>query len=73
MTKAQQKKFYENQIASAALMKQGGRQLIANATRLESEAKSALKVLGEPEGQPQKGKRQLSDDMKFNLRANLTK
>lgn len=65
--------FYKNQIESAKLMKEGARQLEANATRLESEAKSALELLGNNPERTRKGKYQLSDEIIFSLSASLTK
>lgn len=73
MNKKQEIKFYKDQLESANILKEGARQLEANATRLESEAKSRLKMLGALEGEPRKGKYQLTDELKFNLLANLTK
>ncbi len=73
MNKQQKIQFYKKQLESAKIMKSAGRLLEANATRLESEAKSALELLGNNPERTRKGKFQLTDEMKFNLTASLTK
>ena len=71
MTKGFKVSFYKKQIKTAQELKLVAEQNIAIATRLESEAKSALELLGaKPERSP-KGK--LSNEQIIKLRASLTK
>ncbi|MEW5677046.1 hypothetical protein ABGT15_12095 [Flavobacterium enshiense] len=73
MNKKDKIQFYKQQIEICKDMRAIAEQNIAVANRLELEAKSALKLLeANPERAP-RGKHQLSDEMKFNLRASLTK
>ena len=73
MNKQEKIQFYKKQIESAKLMKSSARMLEANATRLENEAKSALELLGNNPERTRKGRYELSDEMKFQLSASLTK
>lgn len=58
---------------AAAELIEVSRQNLHTATRLKSEAESALKVLGAPPGQARKGKFELTEAQKIALRASITK
>lgn len=73
MNRNDQIQFYKKQIESARVLKQNARQLEANAARLESEARSNLELLGAKPDCARKGVKKLSDDLKNNLQASLTK
>lgn len=71
MTKKEKISFYKLQIDTATQMIQVAEQNKIIATRLKSEAKMALELLGSnPEP---KNKQQLDDEFQIKLLANLTK
>lgn len=72
MNKQSQISFYKKQIRSAQELRAIAEQNIAIATRIESEAKSALEVLGATPERSRKGK-SLPEQIKNSLLANLIK
>lgn len=73
MNRKQQIAFYKSQLAEAETLKSCGRQIIANAARIESEAKRALDMLGNSSGRTRKGKNVLSESQELKLIGSLTK
>lgn len=72
MTKSQQISFYKKQLETSQQMKAVAEQNYSIAAQLESEAQSALNMLGNNSGRTRKGNA-LSDNEKLKLRASLTK
>jgi hypothetical protein len=65
--------FYKTQLQTSQELKAVAMQNHNLAARLESEASSALKMLGASLGRTRKGKNELSDEVKISLLGNLTK
>lgn len=72
MNKSDKISFYRKQIKTAEELKQISMQNYNIATQLESEAKSALDMLGANSGRTRKGN-ELSEQTQNTLRASLTK
>ncbi len=72
MNKTKQIEFYKTQLKTARELKAVAEQNMAIATQIESEAKSALEMLGASTERSRKGN-VLSEQMKNSLRASLTK
>lgn len=72
MNKLQKIMFYRKQKQTAGELKQIAYQNLHIATRLESEAKSALELLGDKPERARKGK-VLSMELQTKLKAGLTK
>lgn len=73
MNKRETIAFYKQQVVTSGELKAVAMQNHSIATRLESEAISALRMLGASSGQTQKGKHELSEEVKMSLLGNLTK
>jgi len=73
MNRKQQIAFHKSQLAEAETLKSCGRQIIANATRIESEAKRALAMLGNSPRRTRKGDNILPESEKLKLIGSLTK
>ena len=73
MDKKSKIQFFKKQLASLQDMKAVAMQNYNLATRLESEANSALAVLGALPGQDRKVKKELPIETKLSLIGNLTK
>ncbi|MCC9016970.1 hypothetical protein [Flavobacterium lipolyticum] len=73
MNKREQVQFWKKQIDSSKTMQALAMQNYNLATQIESEATSALKMLGASLGQTRKGEHTLSDDKKLSLIGSLTK
>lgn len=72
MNKSKQIQFYKKQLESSKQLKSVAQQNYNLATQLESEAKSALELLGAKPERTRKGDI-LSDETKTKLMASLTK
>lgn len=73
MNKREKIQFYKRQMNASIEMQQLAMQNYKLATRIESEAKSALKMLGALTEQDRKVKKELPIDLKISLIGNLTK
>lgn len=73
MKKHDQIKFFKNQLNSSITMKKVAEQNYVLAAQLESEAKSALELLGAKPERTRKGCNILSDKTKLELVSSLTK
>ncbi len=71
MNKTKQIEFYKTQLKTARELKAVAEQNYNIAARLESEAKSALEMLGASSGRSRKGG--LTEEQKLKLKASLTK
>jgi hypothetical protein len=72
MNTTQKIQFYKKQLASSIEMKAVAMQNYQLAAQIESEAKSALALLGAKSGRSSKGI-ELSEEVKLKLKASLTK
>lgn len=72
MTKKEKIKFYRQQLTASRQLKEVAMQNYNLAARFESEANSALQVLGAPEGQGRKVKDVLSEYEELSLISKLT-
>jgi hypothetical protein len=72
MNKATQISFYKKQLETSKQMKAVAEQNYSIAAQLESEAESALTLLGNKSGRTRKGS-SLSNELQLQLRASLTK
>lgn len=72
MNKSQQISFYKKQLETSKQMKAVAEQNYSIAAQLESEAQSALNMLGNSSGRTRKGNA-LSDLEQLKLKASLTK
>lgn len=73
MSKKDQISFYKNQLASAKTLKSCARQLLTQAAQLESEATSALNMLGNSSGRTPRGDKKLPENVTLRLIGGLTK
>ncbi|EJL66914.1 hypothetical protein [Flavobacterium sp. CF136] len=73
MNKKEQIQFHKKQIEFSKSMQAVAMQNYNLATQIESEATSALKMLGASLGQTRKGKNELTDEMRISLIGSLTK
>jgi len=73
MNKKEQIQFYRKQLESSKVMQEVSMQNYNIAAQLESEATSALKVLGASLERTRKGEHELAVDKKLSLLASLTK
>ena len=73
MNKSKQIQFYKKQLESSKQLKSVAKQNYNLATQLESEAKSALELLGAKPERTRKGDNILSDKTKLELVSSLTK
>lgn len=73
MNRKQQIAFHKSQLEEAKVLKSCANQIIANATRIESEAKRALAMLGTTPRRTRKGDNVLPEEAKLKLIGTLTK